>query len=65
MGSYNKKDTIFNAASTWIDFTVSDLKNGWNKLWSEIIPYMSEDTEIISVNEIVQLCNNRLNSEKH
>jgi len=39
------------------------LKNGWNKLWPEIIPCESEETEPVSVEEIVQLCNNGLRSE--
>jgi len=40
--NYNIKDAIFNVASTWADLTVLNLKNGWNKLWPEIIPYESE-----------------------
>lgn len=39
------------------------MKNGWNKLWPDIIPCESEETEPVSVEEIVQLCNNGLHSE--
>lgn len=60
---YSIKDAIFNVASAWTDLSVSNLKNGWNKLWPEIIPCESEETEPNSVEEIVQLCNNGLHSE--
>jgi len=60
---YTIKDAIFNVASAWADLSVSNLKNGWNKLWPEIIPRESEETEPVSVEEIVQLCNNGLHSE--
>lgn len=60
---YTIKDAIFNVASAWADLSVSNLKNGWNKLWPDIIPCESEETEPVSVEEIVQLCNNGLHSE--
>jgi hypothetical protein len=50
-------DVIFKFSSTWADRTVLHLKIRWNKLWSEIIPYESEETENVSVEEIVHLCN--------
>ncbi|XP_050059775.1 jerky protein homolog-like [Aphis gossypii] len=59
----NAMDAIFNVASAWADLSVSNLKNGWNKLWPEIIPCESEETEPSSVEEIVQFCNNGLHSE--
>lgn len=61
--SYNIKDAIFNVASAWADLTVLNLKNGWNKLWPEPLDDPAEN-ETVSVDEIVQLCNNiGLNSE--
>lgn len=62
--NYNIKDAILNVASALADLSVSNLKNGWNKLWPKIIPsYKSEEIEFVYVEEIVQLCNNGLNSE--
>uniref|UniRef100_A0A2S2R2Q4 Jerky-like n=1 Tax=Sipha flava TaxID=143950 RepID=A0A2S2R2Q4_9HEMI len=60
--NYNIKDAIFNVASAWADLTVPILKNGWNKLWPEIIPYKSKETKTVSVEEFVELCN-ELSSE--
>ena len=60
------KDAIFNVASAWTDLTVSNLNNGWNKLWPEQTPSSNESEEIetVSVDEIVQICNsNELNIE--
>lgn len=57
--SYTIKDAIFNVASAWADLTVSNLKKGWNKLWPEPAPAeVHEANETVSVDEIVELCNN-------
>jgi len=53
--NYNIKNAIFNVASAWADLTVPNLKNGWNKLWPEITPFESEESDTVSVEEIVQL----------
>lgn len=69
---YTIKDAIFNVASAWADLTVSNLKNGWNKLWPETVNKSqdnepvkaSQDDETVSADEIVRLCNiSALNSE--
>ncbi|XP_047106853.1 jerky protein homolog-like [Schistocerca piceifrons] len=56
--SYNIKDTIFNVASAWSDLSVSNLKNGWNKLWPQPRGEESEEPECVTVDEMVNLCNN-------
>jgi hypothetical protein len=45
----NRKYDIFNVASLWTDLTVPNLKNGWNKLWPEITPFESEESDTVSV----------------
>ncbi len=57
--NYTIKDAIFNVASAWADLTVSNLKNGWNKLWPEPQSSDANDSnETVIVDEIVDLCNN-------
>ncbi|XP_049813576.1 jerky protein homolog-like [Schistocerca nitens] len=56
--SYSIKDVIFNVASAWSDLSVSNLKNGWNKLWPQPRGKESEEPECVTVDEIVNLCNN-------
>lgn len=58
---YTIKDAIFNVASAWNDLKVTNLKNGWNKLWPETEE--SEECELVTVDDIVQLCNNLQTSE--
>lgn len=63
--NYNIKDAIYNVASAWTDITVSNLKNGWNKIWPEktsAVNVNDEETESVSVEEIMKICNN-FNSE--
>ncbi|XP_046988498.1 jerky protein homolog-like [Schistocerca americana] len=56
--SYSIKDAIFNVASAWSDLSVSNLKNGWNKLWPQHRGEESEEPECVTVDEMVNLCNN-------
>ncbi|XP_047000494.1 jerky protein homolog-like [Schistocerca americana] len=56
--SYSIKDAIFNVASAWSDLSVSNLKNGWNKLWPQPRGEESEEPECVTVDEMVNLCNN-------
>ncbi|XP_047108008.1 jerky protein homolog-like [Schistocerca piceifrons] len=56
--SYSIKDAIFNVASAWSDLSVSNLKNGWNKLWPQPRGEESEELECVAVDEMVNLCNN-------
>ncbi|XP_047111714.1 integrin beta-PS-like [Schistocerca piceifrons] len=56
--SYSIKDAIFNVASAWSDLSVSNLKNGWNKLWPQPRGEESEKPECVTVDEMVNLCNN-------
>lgn len=61
--TYNIKDAIFNVASAWADLTVSNLKNGWNKLWPESQDSTDDPTDSDCVDEIVELCNNGMDRE--
>lgn len=62
--NYTIKDAIYNVASSWDDLTVSNLKNGWNKLWPEsTIDPVPEETQSVSVDEIVELCNSGRQNE--
>ncbi|XP_046987213.1 jerky protein homolog-like [Schistocerca americana] len=56
--SYSIKDTIFNVAIAWSDLSVSNLKNGWNKLWPQPRREESEEPKCMTVDEMVNLCNN-------
>ncbi|XP_049957776.1 jerky protein homolog-like [Schistocerca serialis cubense] len=56
--SYTIKDAIFNVASAWSDLSVSNLKNGWNKLWPQPRGEESVEPECVTVDEMVNLCNN-------
>ncbi|XP_049807802.1 jerky protein homolog-like [Schistocerca nitens] len=56
--SYSIKDAIFNVASAWSDLSVSNLKNGWNKLWPQPRGEELEEPECVTVDEMVNLCNN-------
>lgn len=65
--NYTIKDDIFNVASAWADLTVSNLKNGWNKLWPEPATSTAEvsgTNEMVGVDEFVELCNNVLDDAK-
>ncbi|XP_047103821.1 jerky protein homolog-like [Schistocerca piceifrons] len=56
--SYSIKDAIFNVASAWSDLSVSNLKNGWNKLGPQPRGEESEEPVCLTVDEMVNLCNN-------
>ncbi|XP_049941617.1 jerky protein homolog-like [Schistocerca serialis cubense] len=56
--SYSIKDTIFNVASAWSDLSVSNLKNDWKKLWPQPRREESEEPECMTVDKMVNLCNN-------
>ncbi|XP_049800173.1 jerky protein homolog-like [Schistocerca nitens] len=56
--SYSIKDAIFNVASAWSDLSVSNLKNGSNKLWPQPRGEESEEPECVTADEMVNLCNN-------
>ncbi|XP_049861867.1 jerky protein homolog-like [Schistocerca gregaria] len=56
--SYSIKDAIFNAASAWSDLSVSNFVNGWNKLWPQPRGEESEEPECVTVDKMVNLCNN-------
>jgi hypothetical protein len=42
---------------------VTNFKNGWNKLWPEANDGEPKETETVSVDKIVQLCNNVPNAQ--
>ncbi|XP_049958214.1 jerky protein homolog-like [Schistocerca serialis cubense] len=56
--SYSIKDAIFNVAIAWSDLSVSNLKNGWNKLWPQPRGEELEKPVCVTVDEMVNLCNN-------
>lgn len=45
----NIKDANFNVESACADLTIPNLKNGWNKLWPEITPFESEESDTVCV----------------